>query len=283
MNTLPNGEILRPHRAKRATRLNTWGEVALRYFDDFGWLVTPARAKIPCFNWNPIDLPAPPSREEQVAWWLEHHATMLTLITGARSRVIAIDADPRHGGSLETFFSRGWPRETPTARSGSCIAGDGGGHAFYQYPADGQPVPSAPQYAPGCEVKADGAVIVLAPSMHPRTYRHYEWLEGASPWNLPLATLPDAIITELRARNTSQTAIPHEYDVIDPSEHVYDMERTVELVTVLFNTALRKIDEGEHRNNVAVWLGMQLGTLRLTREELLALGDLYERTVRDVR
>ena len=270
-----------PDATISAPILSRYGKAALDYSETLGWLVTPARKKHPVVKWSQRVLPALPDRDTQLAWWHLSPCAQIALITGARSQVIAIDADPRHGGSLEAFYARGWPRLTPTARSGGSVEGDGGGHAYYRYPDDGLGVPSAPTYATGCEVHGNNAVMILPPSLHPTTYRRYAWLEGMSPFDLPLAPVPDALLAELRAARTTQSGQPniHSHAGFDVG---LSYTEVCSFAARRYLRALKKvIDEGEGRNNTAYWLARQLQALGLSEADVTAWVLHFGRQVSD--
>jgi hypothetical protein len=92
--------------------------------------------------------------------------------------VLAGDVDPRHGGSLDTLWALGWPQRTPIEQTGG-----GGWHVYVQCPPDG--LPSVDGYAPGVELKADGKLVIVAPSVY-WDGTPYRWL--VSPWECAPAT-----------------------------------------------------------------------------------------------
>lgn len=201
----------------------------------------------------------------------------IAILTGQRSGGLVVgDADPRHDGSLDALLEAGWPGDT-------CIevTGGGGWHVYARWPFDGA-VPNLPNYLTGCEVKGDGALVIAAPSVH-MARSHYEWLDGHAPWEMEVADLPETVAREILERAPVQmerALTAGGYDVTDPAQHAYGLEQTQDYTIALFSRALDKVDAGEHRNDVALWLGFQLGSLRLTLQEIIALGSAYERTVR---
>jgi DNA-binding MarR family transcriptional regulator len=101
--------------------------------------------------------------------------------SGRASGTVIIDVDPRNGG-METL--RGLQAEhgyfPPTRLHAT---GGGGFHYMLRYPEGIEELPSR-TIGPGVEVKADGAGVVLPPSIH-ASGRRYEVLIDA-----PLAPLP---------------------------------------------------------------------------------------------
>jgi bifunctional DNA primase/polymerase-like protein len=83
--------------------------------------------------------------------------------------------------------------------------GGGGHHAYYTSADD---VPNVPNYGNGLEIKSEGALVIAAPSRHANG-RRYEWLPGHAPWEIAVASLPDAIINDLRNRPRANTSSAH--------------------------------------------------------------------------
>lgn len=240
-------------------------EVALWYAEQFGWLALPAYKKQAMVPWRDEVMPTLPSVAELKAIWNDagDPNANIALLTGRRSGFMVGDVDPRNGGQLETLWELGWPQETPIVRS----AGEQPGwHVYVACPPEG--VASIPQYAPGIELKADGTLVIAPPSRHPDTGQMYAWEPRHEPWNVPLASLPCRSLMELALKQVRRsTRSDSAQDPDDLSKLVYPQRETLRLVTTLLNRAFRKVSDGEHRNNVAYWLGQQLGSLGLTRAE----------------
>jgi Bifunctional DNA primase/polymerase, N-terminal len=99
-----------------------------------------------------------------------HPRGLLAIRTGAPSGTAVVDVD-QAGIPLmrEMVVNKNLPR-TVTA-----ISGGGGYHLIYAHPG-GKIMSGAKKIAPGIDSKADGAYIVVAPSVHPRTREPYRWL-----------------------------------------------------------------------------------------------------------
>lgn len=266
------------------TRPQSRAEVALLYRDRWSWLSVPARGKHPLVKWRLEAIPELPARDDFVTLWRPFPDANLAVLTGRRSLLVVGDADPRHGGSLQMFHERGWPPDTPTVETGS-----GGAHIYCAYPDDGEPMRGVPDYGPGLEVKADGNIVIAPPSRHPHTQQPYRWLQERSPWDVSLKPLPPEVLAALRRSHPAARASALDpsapstalrgYSVTDTSALVYPLDVTLDMVITLVNRALEK-SRAEHRNDVAYWLGQQLGSLGLTRQEIIALAALYEKVVR---
>jgi hypothetical protein len=111
-----------------------------------------------------------------------HPCGLLAIRTGAPSGTVAVDVDPPHGGlpTMRQLIADGHLPRTAAQRTGS-----GGYHLVYAHP--GVRIPSgAGKGGVGVDIKADGGYIVVAPSIHPKARRPYEWL-----------TLPDGDLSPL--------------------------------------------------------------------------------------
>jgi hypothetical protein len=121
---------------------------------------------------------------------LADHGGNVGLLTG--DGLVVVDVDLYHDGAddaIEALFDLGLPRETTTG-----ITGGGGRHLLYRTDA-AIPSRTLEGYA-GIDIKADGGMVVVPPSVHPVTGRAYEWEFGWAPGEVEPATLP-AVIVEL--------------------------------------------------------------------------------------
>lgn len=128
----------------------------------------------------------------------------MAIVTGTVSGVVVLDVDPRAGGevSLASLEQRWGPR----AETVECETGGGGLHVWF---ASVSPVPSA-SVAPGCELKAEGGLVVVPPSEHASGVR-YRWRVGRAPDERELAPIPSWLVelavpehTETRAGTAGQ-------------------------------------------------------------------------------
>jgi hypothetical protein len=106
------------------------------------------------------------------------------IATGARSRLVVLDVDPRHGGdaTLADVVRRYGPLpETPTV-----LTGGGGTHYYFRYP--GESIANKISLAPGLDIRGDGGLVVAPPSPHV-SGRRYCWDVTAN-WELSLAPAP---------------------------------------------------------------------------------------------
>lgn len=110
-------------------------------------------------------------------WWRYWPWAGIGIVTGARSQLVVIDVDPRHGGSdtLGLLVERQeLAATTLTARTGS-----GGLHLCYRLPSGRKAGNTSGRLpgvgvTPGIDVRGDGGYIVAAPSSH-RSGGRYQW------------------------------------------------------------------------------------------------------------
>jgi bifunctional DNA primase/polymerase-like protein len=104
---------------------------------------------------------------------------LLAIRTGATSRLVVVDVDPGHGGTV-----------TPTLMPPTAYVrtGSGGLHLYYRHPG-GTVACSQSHVAPGIDIRGDGGYVVAPPSTHPTTHRRYQWATTGR----PLAEMPPAL------------------------------------------------------------------------------------------
>ena len=161
------------------------GEYAIRYLNR-GFVVVPANGKKPVLNWRKYQS-IRPTETEVMAWWVRLPNANIALVTGRISGVVVIDVD---GASSEKL--------TPTALVESSPK-----HYHYYYAHPGGVVPcSASVMAPNIDVRGDGGIVILPPSVHynkrGRADGHYAWLVG--PRDAGFAPLPQWILEKVKIR-----------------------------------------------------------------------------------
>jgi hypothetical protein len=123
------------------------------------------------------------TEDEVERWWRRWPDANIGVVTGRVSGVAVLDVDPRNGGdeALRQLEDRwGELPPTPEDRTGGC-----GRHLWFRCTAE---LPCA-VLAPGLELKAEGGVVVVPPSLH-ASGRPYTWGRGRSPEDLDPAPLP---------------------------------------------------------------------------------------------
>jgi hypothetical protein len=131
-------------------------------------------------------------------WWTQWPEANVGLLMGQASGVIAIDVDPRNGGS-ETI-------EKLTSEHGglphTVMALTGGGGVHFLFAAPSRLVKknnNGSTLGRGVDLQGDGSLIVVAPSRH-KSGGVYEWASGCAPWECELAPLPAWVLDLVDAR-----------------------------------------------------------------------------------
>jgi Bifunctional DNA primase/polymerase, N-terminal/AAA domain len=121
-------------------------------------------------------------------WWERWPDANIAIVTGARSRLIVLDIDPRHDG--DKSLAKLEKKYGPLPVTWMVRSGGGGWHLYFLLP-EGVHCPSR-EIAPGLDVKADGGMIIAPGSLH-QSGQRYELAESAIPpvpcpdWLLKLA------------------------------------------------------------------------------------------------
>lgn len=155
-----------------------------------GWSVVPAaeRGKRPIVRWQTFEERHP--TEPQVRRWFDRWpAANVAVVTGAISGIVVLDVDPRHGG--EESLTRLALRNAGLPETVEAATGGGGGHIYFKHP--GFEVRNRAGLLPGLDLRGDGGVIIVPPSIHP-SGKPYRWRKGFAPDEIALAPLPDWLL-----------------------------------------------------------------------------------------
>jgi hypothetical protein len=239
-------------------------------------LVEHRRAILPCYDYY-----------EVVDYWrniLRRSPRMrlnLGMLTGGRSMVAVGDVDPRHDGSLDTLRAMGWPvEETVVVRTG----GDPPGwHVWVQCPLEG--LPNCSKYGQGIEFKADGLLVIVPWSQHPKTGNRYEYLTNQAPWQTEIAPLPATVLADLRARaphvsyGGGRSAMADE-GALTGIDIGWSRREVRARAMRFYRQALWRVrNRGEGRNNTLFWLSGQLLALGFSGHELRQWADAFAQEV----
>ena len=152
-----------------------------------GWSVIPIRerAKRPAVAWKAYQ--SKYVSEETLHEWFQRSPNYnVAIVTGALSKLVVLDVDPRHGGKESL---RELEREHgPLPKTMESITGGGGRHVYFSHP--GGVVHNRANIQPGIDLRGDGGCIVAPPSVHP-SGKPYRWKKGHAPGDVKLARLPD--------------------------------------------------------------------------------------------
>lgn len=151
-----------------------------------GWSVVQAaeRSRQPLVRWQ-HDQKTQPSETDLRAWHSRWPRANLAVVTGYVSGIVVLDVDPGHGG--EESLARLVHEHRCLPPTVEAITGDGGCHLYFQHP--GLEVRNPVGLAPGLDIRGDGGVIIVPPSIHP-SGNLYRWRKGHAPDEISLAPLP---------------------------------------------------------------------------------------------
>jgi hypothetical protein len=173
-------------------------EGALR-FHKMGFNVVPIRyqTKIPSVAWGQFQTQR--ISRTQLARWINKFASGVGVIAGASSNIVVIDTDGAEGEAVlcDWGAAHGPLPTTLTIRSGS----GRGVHRYFQHPGGGQWVKSVSYSSIKLDIKGDGGIVVLPPTLHKSGARYT--VEIAA----PIAALSVGLIEyiEQRAGKPSRT------------------------------------------------------------------------------
>jgi putative DNA primase/helicase len=143
-------------------------------------------------------------REEWVnvrRWWVGSHSN-IAIATGAVSKIVVLDVDPRHGGDRTLAELEGEHGKLPP--TWRFLTGGGGSHLLFRHPGvyvkSGSDVLGA-----GLDLKGDGGKITAPPSLH-ISGRRYRIDPERHPDSTRLARLPCWVL-EMIERNQQRRRI----------------------------------------------------------------------------
>lgn len=158
-----------------------------------GWSVVPLRAreKLPLVPWQ--EYQSRRAAEHEIERWLARWPDAnLGIVTGTVSGIVVIDVDPRHGGAES--LARLELANAPLPPTVEACSGGGGRHLYFEAPPT--ELRSRAGVAPGIDLRAEGALVVAPPSVHP-SGGIYRWREGCDPAALAPAALPQWLLARL--------------------------------------------------------------------------------------
>lgn len=160
---------------------NHWIGIGKAYLEK-GWSIVPIGPnKSPIIKWEKYQTQKPILNE--VASWCNRDTFMgYALVCGSGILVLDIDLGANIDGSDLPH--------TLTSRTGS-----GGRHFYFKYPPNLK-IPSFTGIREKIDIRADGGVAILPPSIHPSGMK-YEWI---TPHDTPMADIPDWLMRELQQR-----------------------------------------------------------------------------------
>lgn len=156
---------------------------AMEYYER-GFSVIPLvpRGKKPIIRWTQYQVQRATPKE--VTGWFPDDKNNLAIATGKISGLVVVDFDTNE--AIEMANNRNFPK-TPLVKTGK------GYHAYCRY-REGVRNFQKRDDLPGIDLRGDGGLVVAPPSIHENGNR-YEWVKGYSLDDLPLADLPEWILS----------------------------------------------------------------------------------------
>ncbi len=164
------------------------------------------RSKHPMFeSWPEI---ATTDEAQVERWWKQTPDANVGIATGRKSRVFAMDIDPRHAGDIT--FDLLVAKQGKFAETLQQITGTGGWHLFFRYP--NIEVRNKVGVFQGIDIRGEGGFVVAPPSVHPDTGKRYEWDGLAELERQPIADAPLWLLEALQVTKPKveiPVQIPH--------------------------------------------------------------------------
>jgi hypothetical protein len=125
-------------------------------------------------------------------WWTNDPRANVGIATGAVSRIVVLDVDPRHDGTksmidLKKQFGR--LPDGPRVHTGG-----GGVHLYFAHP--GFALKNKVGLFPGVDVRADGGYVV-APGSNHQSGGSYRWKQKHKPTDLEIPALPEWLLNTM--------------------------------------------------------------------------------------
>jgi len=162
------------------------------------WSVFPIRygEKRPRVRWKGLQ-ECLPDRNQVGDWFGCWPEDGIAVALGPLSGLLAIDVDGQEAHA-ELCNRLGTLPVTPAVKSGN--PDPHRYHLFFQHPAGLETRAKATPWHPQLEFRGHGGYVVLPPSRHESGQRYF-WMPGQSLEDVPLASVPDAILESLRTED----------------------------------------------------------------------------------
>ena len=149
-----------------------------------------------------------PTEEEIRTWWERWPEANVGCATGAVSGFFVLDVDPRHGGD-EEIAARG----LTTPDTITSLTGGSGTHYLFDHP--GWTVGNDVSVYPGLDIRGDGGLIILPPSVH-ESGETYTWEVSSRPGEVDIAQAPQWLLEALGNGSKEGTAkVPSRKEVAE--------------------------------------------------------------------
>lgn len=161
-------------------------------------------------------------------WWRDNPDANIGIAMGPKSGLIAIDIDPRNGGT--TTLRQKEKKLGKLPDTVTSLTGGGGRHLIFKHPSFPVRKDSHGKFfGPGLDILAKGSLMIVPPSRH-RSGQRYGWEAGKSLLKMKPAHLPDAWLAPLRRDQKSDA--DREPVAGEPEERVVEGHRNTHLTSL---------------------------------------------------
>ncbi len=174
------------------------------------------------------------NKDTITTWWSKYPLANIGIPTGEKSDWLVLDIDTKYEGDKSLEVLEMLYEDLPATIT--AITGSGGQHRIFKYPK-GIKVPNSVSFQPGLDIRSEGGLIVVAPSIH-ISGKCYRWLEGYSPFDREAVEVPQWLF-EWMLKGTKETAIHKQSSAKDEFHKVIEGSRNNHL-TSLAGTLRRK-------------------------------------------
>lgn len=172
------------------------------------------------------------------AWWRSYPEANIGIATGKASGILVLEVDGPSGDASLAAIGAAIPTRTNITKRGR--------HLFFMHP--GVPIPNRVRMLPDLDVRGDGGMIVVPPSLHASGHRYHWDCEHGMGFDLPLAPLPPSALDAI-TNGTGGVKVP----------------------TPLLTDTLPR---GRRNDTLTSWAGRLLAKGLTTAETLVALEGL---------
>ena len=135
-------------------------------------------------------------------WWRENPSANIGIAMGPKSGLIALDVDPRNGGTTTLRAKEKQLGKLP--ETATTLTGGGGIHLIFKHPPFFvQKDTSGKTLGPGVDILAAGSIMIVPPSRHVSGKR-YRWDGDKSLLKMDPTDLPANWVAALRGRDDAE-------------------------------------------------------------------------------
>lgn len=215
---------------------------ALKYLD-LGFSIIPVgKDKKPLIKWEEYQK-RKATKEEINNWFSKWPNANVGVVTGMISNLAVIDIDTEEGKqTIQDLIP-------DSLLMPVCSTPGDGQHLYFTCPDD--EIRNNARVVPGCDLRANGGYVVLPPS-NSGNGKSYTFLEGLSPFEIPMPPLPDAYLSFLKNAYCIKESICIKENVTDFVTLFQKGRRDNDLFHIANQLAKAKTPENEIRQVIEI-------------------------------